>query len=495
MVFTAKDYEGLGVFYLGQRYDAARARPSDELVLYPSRQLTTHGAVIGMTGSGKTGLSIAILEEALIDGIPVIAIDPKGDLSNLLLNFPNLNAQDFVPWVDTAAAEREGVSVEALAQREAEKWRAGLLQSGQDGARIARLRDACDMAIYTPGSNAGRPLALLRSLAAPSASVLGDAELLSERVQGAVSALLSLVGVDADPLRSREHILLCQIVQQAWSAGQNLALPDLIRSVQSPGFTQVGVFELDTFFPAKERLTLAMTLNNLLAAPGAQHLAQGEPMDIQRLFYTEAGRPRLSVISISHLSDAQRMYLVTTLLGEVLSWVRTQPGTTSLRALLYFDEVFGYFPPTAEPPSKRPMLTLLKQARAFGLGVLLATQNPVDIDYKGLANCGSWFIGRLQTERDKARVLDGLEGASSASGKSFDRAQMEQTLSGLARRVFLVNSVHEDAPFLVMPLLRGRDLQSTVAQTGPLEPSMPRTTSDRTGTPHREAAAPLGSSS
>ena len=220
----------------------------------------------------------------------------------------------------------------------------------------------------------------------------------------------------------------------------------LIQAVQSPPFQKVGVLDLETFFPAKERFALAMKLNNLLASPGFAAWLEGDPLDVGGLLYTHDGKPRLSIVSIAHLSDNERMFFVTILLNEVLAWIRTQPGTSSLRAILYMDEIFGYFPPTANPPSKVPMLTLLKQARAFGLGVVLATQNPVDLDYKGLSNAGTWFLGRLQTQRDKDRVLEGLEGASTVAGHAFDRKKMDEILSGLGNRVFVMNNVHDDKP-------------------------------------------------
>ncbi|HET9952974.1 MAG TPA: DUF87 domain-containing protein, partial [Polyangiaceae bacterium] len=448
MSLSAENYEKMGVFYLGRGLDRAGSATT-EPVLYPSKDLTTHGLCVGMTGSGKTGLCLGLLEEAAIDQIPVIAIDPKGDLGNLLLTFPNLSASEFAPWVDAAQAEREGISIEALAEREAARTRAGLAEFGQEPARIARLMQSVERVIYTPGSRAGRPLALLRSFSAPTQPAEREPELLRDRVQGIVSSLLSLAGIDADPLRSREHILLSQIFMQAFEASRDLSLPDLIRNVQKPSFTSVGVFELETFYPAKERLELAMSLNNLIAAAGAQALAQGEPLEIAELLRSKTGKPKLSILSIAHLNDGERMAFVTTVLSELIAWMRTQPGTSSLRALLYMDEIFGYFPPTAAPPSKQPMLTLLKQARAFGVGVMLATQNPVDLDYKGLSNCGTWFIGRLQTERDKLRVLDGLEGAAASAGRAFDRSEMDRLLSGLRKRVFLMNNVHETAPRLV----------------------------------------------
>jgi len=440
------EYEKLGAFYLGRGYDLEQSRVRDEDLLYDAKDLTTHAVCVGMTGSGKTGLCIALLEEAAIDGIPAIAIDPKGDLGNLLLGFPRLRAADFLPWLDPSEAARSGRTPEEHARWTADLWRKGLEQWGQSGDRIARLQEAADFQIYTPGGNAGIPLTVLRSLAAPPPPVAGDEDALRERILSAVSGLLALVGVDADPIRSREHILLSALIDRAWREGRDLELGSLIREIQSPPFERLGVLDLESFFSSKDRFELAMTLNHLLASPAFAAWSQGEPLDVGRLLYTEGGKPRIAIVSIAHLSDAERMFLVTVLLNEVIAWMRTQPGTSSLRALLYMDEVFGYFPPTANPPSKTPMLTLLKQARAYGLGVVLATQNPVDLDYKGLSNAGTWFLGRLQTERDKARVIEGLEGASAAAGARFDRARIERILAGLGSRVFLMNNVHEDEP-------------------------------------------------
>lgn len=436
-------YETLGSFYLGREYDAERAADRPDLLLYDSRDLTTHAVCVGMTGSGKTGLCLSLLEEAAIDGVPAIAIDPKGDLGNLLLSFPSLQPQDFAPWVDTEAFARQGLKPEDAAAKTAETWRKGLADWEQDGARIARFRDAVDIAIYTPGSEAGRPLSVLQSFAAPAAEQRLDGGALRERIGATVGGLLSLAGIEADPIQSREHILLATLFDEAWSAGRDLTLASLIQGIQKPSFDKVGVFDLETFYPAKDRLRLAMSLNNLIAAPGFAPWMKGEPLDVQRLLFTEDGKPRISVISIAHLGDAERMFVVTLLLGEIVAWMRRQSGTSSLRALLYMDEIFGYFPPTAMPPSKLPLLTLMKQARAFGLGVVLATQNPVDLDYKGLSNAGTWFIGRLQTERDKARVIEGLLGAT---GENLDKAQLEKLLANLGQRVFLMRNVHDAAP-------------------------------------------------
>jgi hypothetical protein len=439
-----KAYEKLGAFYLGKLYDMPSQQLRDDIVLYDSKDLNTHAVIIGMTGSGKTGLGIALMEEALIDNIPVIAIDPKGDLPNLLLNFPKLQPDDFRPWINEQDALNAGLTPDQFAAKQATLWRSGLAQWDQDPERIARLKAAADTTVYTPGSSAGLPVSVLRKFAPPSESIMEEKDLLRERIQSTVTALLALLGIEADPITSKEHILVSNIIESTWAKGAGLDLAAMIRAIQSPPFERIGIMDLESFYPSKDRFQLAMRLNNLLAAPGFEAWLEGEPININRMLYTEAGKPRASIFTISHLSDSERMFFVAVLLNEILSWMRSQPGTTSLRAILYMDEIFGYFPPVKNPPSKTPLLTLLKQARAFGLGVVLSTQNPVDLDYKGLSNTGTWFIGRLQTDRDKQRVLEGLEGA--AAGTGFDRARMEETLAGLPKRVFLLNNVHETAP-------------------------------------------------
>jgi hypothetical protein len=436
------DFEKLGLFYLGRRYDMAAKRSVEEPVLYESRDLVTHAVCVGMTGSGKTGLCLSIIEEAAIDGIPVIAIDPKGDLGNLLLTFPKLSADALRPWVNEDDARRAGQTGDAFAAAEAERWRSGLAQWGQDEARIQRLRDAADFAIYTPGSRSGLPVSILSSFAAPPPGARDDAEALAERAGTTTTGVLSLAGVEAPP-RSREHTLLTTLFVTAWSTGASLDLAALVQQVQTPPFQRVGILDLDAFFPAQERFELAMRLNGLLAAPGFAQWMEGEPLDLANLLYTPQGKPRVAIFSIAHLGDPERMFFVSLLLNQVVSWMRGQSGTSSLRALLYMDEILGYFPPVANPPSKAPLLTLLKQGRAFGIGVLLATQNPVDLDYKGLANTGTWFLGRLQTERDKARMLDGLEGAAAGS---MDRGDTDRLLSALEKRVFLLHNVHAAGP-------------------------------------------------
>ncbi len=441
-----QDFEKLGAFYLGKAVDPATGETGEGLVLYDSKDLTTHAAIIGMTGSGKTGLGIGIIEEAAMDRIPVIAIDPKGDLGNLLLTFPDLSADDFEPWVNPAEALDRGQTVRQFAQAQAGLWKKGLGEWGQDGERIRRLRSTVDMAVYTPGSTAGLPVSVLRSFAAPDAAFREDRDLYRERVQATATSVLSLLGIDADPVTSREHILVSSLLDAAWREGRDLDIATLIGLIQTPPLKRIGVMPLDSFYPPDERFELAMQLNSLLAAPGFEVWMEGEPLSAKRLLHTEEGKPRVSVLSIAHLSDPERMFFVSMLLNELIAWMRSQPGTASLRAILYMDEIFGYMPPVANPPSKALLLTLLKQARAYGLGLVLSTQNPVDLDYKGLSNTGTWFIGRLQTERDKQRVLEGLEGVN--AGRGFERAEMEQIIAGLGKRRFLLHNVHEDEPVI-----------------------------------------------
>ncbi|MGE3840523.1 MAG: ATP-binding protein [Vicinamibacterales bacterium] len=497
-----QDFEKLGAFYLGRPYDLAARAGQDGLVLYDSRDLVTHAVIIGMTGSGKTGLGIGLLEEAAIDGVPAIAIDPKGDLGNMLLTFPRLAPDDFRPWVNEDEATRKGLTVDAFATEQATLWKQGLGAWGQDAARIERLRQAVDLCIYTPGSSAGRSISILRSFSAPPTQILEDHELFAERLSTTVSGLLTLVGIDADPVRSREHILLSTVLGAAWKAGESLDLGALIARIQNPPVSRIGVLDVESFYPSKDRFELAMRLNGLLAAPGFASWLEGDPLDVDRLLFTASGKPRVSIVSIAHLGDAERMFFVALLMNEVLGWMRKQQGTTSLRAMLYMDEIAGYMPPVANPPSKQAMLTLLKQARAFGLGVVLSTQNPIDLDYKGLSNTGTWFLGRLQTEQDKARVLDGLEGALSGA-HAFDRARVSQTLSGLGKRVFLMHNVHEDAPVVfetrwTLSYLRGPLTRDQIrALSGPVAGSAPGAVgaTSPAGGPVRAAGRPAGATS
>jgi hypothetical protein len=430
-----------GKFYLGKLFDLAKSQLLDQPVLYDPADLTTHGVIVGMTGSGKTGLGIALLEEAALAGIPALVIDPKGDVTNLLLHFPDLAPSDFAPWVDIEQAGREGKNAAQAAEDAAASWKKGLADWGITSDRIRALQRAAQFAVFTPGSEAGLPVSVLASLQAPDVPWNANQEILRERIASTVTAILGLVGVTAvDPLQSREHILLSNILESAWSAGQSLTLETLILQAQTPPFPKLGVFDVESFFPARDRQALAMRLNSVLASPSFQPWVTGQPLVMDSLLRAPDGRPRHSVFSIAHLSDTERMFFVTLLLSTAEAWMRTRSGASGLRALIYFDEIFGYLPPMANPPAKTVMIRMLKQARAFGLGLVLATQNPVDLDYKALSNAGTWFIGKLQTDQDKQRLLDGLE------APGIPRAQLDKTISLLGKRIFLLHNTHAKGP-------------------------------------------------
>jgi hypothetical protein len=433
-------------FYLGRAYDPLKQIVTEKEITYDPADLTTHAVVTGMTGSGKTGLCVILLEEAALKGIPAIIIDPKGDLTNLVLHFPDLSPQDFQPWIDADIARRAGKSLEQLAAEASAAWRNGLKEWGMPQERILALKNGAQFTIYTPGSDAGIPVSVLSSLAAPEIAWNDNREVLREKITSTVTALLGLVGyTDIDPLRSREHILLSNIFENEWSQGKNIELAELVIQVQNPPFEKLGALPVETLFPAKDRMELSLILNNILAAPAFETWREGQPLNIDSMLFMEDGRPRHSIFYLAHLSDAERMFFVTLLLSAVETWMRTQSGSASLRALLYMDEIFGYLPPLRNPPSKLPMLRMLKNARAFGLGLLLATQNPVDVDYKALSNAGTWFIGKLQTEQDKNRLLDGLE--SAAGGIS--RIVFDKLISSLGKRVFVMHNVHATQPELL----------------------------------------------
>jgi hypothetical protein len=448
-------------FYLGRRYDPEAAQMADEVVYYDSRDLTTHAVVVGMTGSGKTGMCIALLEEALLDGIPAIVIDPKGDITNLLLQFPELRPEDFEPWVNPSDAQRAGMEIGEYASEVAQQWRDGLAGWSITSERMQKLKDAAQYSIYTPGSDAGLPISILASLQAPREGWIGHEEFHREQISGIVRALLALVGKQVDPVKDREHVLIANIFEEAWKYGKDLTLEDIILQVQNPPFTRLGVFDINTFFPERDRFRLAKELNNIIASPSFQTWITGEPLDMRNLLYMPDGRPHVSIFYLAHLTDAERTFIITLILENVLAWMRALSGTTSLRAILYFDEVFGHFPPhPRNPPTKEPLLRLLKTGRAFGVGTVLATQNPGDLDYKGLSNAGTWLIGKLQTENDKRRVLGGLESAATAD-TGLDVRTLDQLISGLAPRVFVLHNVHQEGgPILVhsrwaMSYLRG----------------------------------------
>jgi uncharacterized protein YjbJ (UPF0337 family) len=447
-------------FFLGGVIDPVHGERTGEIVHLESHHLTTHGVIVGMTGSGKTGLGIGLLEEALIDGVPCLVIDPKGDMGNLALNFPNFEGSDFRPWIDEGEARRNGEDPDEVAAQTAATWEAGLKSWHIEPARLRTLEQRSTVTIYTPGSSAGVPLNIIGSLEHPGMDFEDNAELLRDEIEGYVSSILTLADVDADPVSGREHILLSNIIEQAWTAGESLTIEKLIGEIPHPSkIRKLGVFDLDTFFPEKDRMAFAMQLNTLVASPSFQSWSTGVSLNIESLLY-DGDKPRAAVLYLAHLSDGERQFVVTLLLSKLVTWMRTQQGTSSLRALVYMDEVFGFAPPSAEPPSKKPILTILKQARAFGVGMVLSTQNPVDLDYKAMSNAGTWMVGRLQTERDKARILEGL---TSAAGDT-DVGVFDEMISGLGKRQFVLQSTRRKAPtvfgtrwaqsFLAGPLTR-----------------------------------------
>lgn len=485
-----------GDLFLGGILDRDTRDRTDDPLHYGARRFTTHGVIVGMTGSGKTGLGVVLLEEALLAGVPVLILDPKGDMGNLLLNFPELRGSDFRPWIDDAEAERKGKSPDEFADSTAAMWKDGLGSWGIDGDRLRRLKDAAEFTIYTPGSTSGVPLNVVGSLAAPLSGMGDNPEVARDEIESFASSLLSLAGVDADPMMSPEHVLIATIIEQAWTQGRDLDLASLISQVQKPPMRKLGVFELDQFFPPAARMKLAMRLNGLMASPSFASWLEGVPLSAESLLYTSSGKPKASIIYMAHLSDEERQFVVTLLLSKMITWMRGQPGTSDLRALIYMDEVFGFVPPTAAPPSKKPILTILKQGRAHGLGLVLSTQNPVDLDYKAMSNAGTWMVGRLQTERDKARILEALESASGG----VDLDVYDDLIGGLDKRHFLLQSTKASEPELfttrwAMSYLRGaitRDEVSRLKGDTAVEDAVPDgNVADRAvGRPAERAAGP-----
>ncbi len=430
-------YEKLGLFYLGKDVDKESLEATEALTLLKNKNFTTHAAIIGMTGSGKTGLGIGLIEEAAIDNIPAIVIDPKGDMGNLCLTDPKFDPQTFEPWVadEAKAKEKDPAS---YAQKIAQMWKEGIESWGQSSSRVEHFKGV-EKTIYTPGSNAGVSVNILSSLETPPPEVMEESDTFASYLKSTTSSLLSLVGVDADPMESKAYILLAQIITYAWLNDEPLSIETLIGKIITPPFDKIGVLALDDFYGQDARFALATKFNALLANPSFAQWLQGENLDIQKLLYDENGKAKIAIFSIAHLNDNERMFFVTLLLNKYIAWMRRQSGTSALKTLLYMDEIYGFFPPTKNPPSKEPMLLLLKQARAFGVGVVLSTQNPVDLDYKGLSNIGTWFIGRLQTTQDIERVIDGLGGKV---GSSYEKKEIKELLANLKKRTFFLKSAH-----------------------------------------------------
>jgi hypothetical protein len=463
------DIDRKGTFYLGKVHDLEKGETVGPEVMYKSVDLTTHGFCVGMTGSGKTGLCVCVAEEAALQGIPVVAIDLKGDISNLLLSFPELDDASFTRWVPPAEAAKKDMTVEEYGADRAELWRKGLADSGIDGTRIKRLHDAVEFRLYTPGSDAGLPINIISSFRCPALDWDTEAETLHDKIATTVSAILGLVGFDTDPVKSTEHAFLSNVFEYRWREKKDITFEGLIYDIQNPPFDRLGALPTDEVFGEKERKKLALAVNNILASPTFKYWTAGvvglDFDEISRVavrdeIETTVKKPAVSVFYLAHLDDAERMFFITLLAQELVGWMRRQPGAADLAMLFYLDEIFGYLPSYPyNPPSKGPLTMLLKQGRAFGLGSLLTTQNPGDIDYKALTNCGTWFVGKLSTQRDKDKVLEGMEGLNLDEG-GLSREWLDKAISTLEGRVFIMHNAHEDRPYVfhtrwAMSYLRG----------------------------------------
>ena len=424
-------------FYLGKVYDE-QGNLTDEKLLYDPQDLVTHCMITGMTGSGKTGLGIILLEEMARKNIPAIVIDPKGDLTNLMLHFPELRAEDFEPWIDPEAPVREGKSLLEISVETAEAWKKGLSEWGLGKEEISEL-EKVSYTIFTPGSTVGNPINILSSFEAPKTPVKEGDEFIREEIATTVTALLDLIGIsNIDPLQSREHILLSSIIEQYWNMGKSIDIEEMIAAVNDPPFEKLGALPVDKMYPPKDRFQLSLLLNNFLASPSFQNWNKGPNLDIEKLLYTNDGKARMNVFYLQHLNDHERMFFVTMLYSQIESWMREQPGTGNLKLGVYFDEIAGYLPATSNPASRNVIIRLLKQARAFGVGMILSSQNPIDFDYKALSNAGTWFIGHLQTAQDVRRLIDGL--ATNDGG--IDQTEAKRRISALKNRQFLYMNVH-----------------------------------------------------
>jgi len=479
-------YEKLGLFYLGKDVNKNSMEATDALTLLKNKNFTTHATIIGMTGSGKTGLGIGIIEEAALDNIPSIVIDPKGDMSNLCLVDSTFSAKTFEPWVEDEAKAKEQ-DISNYAQKIANMWKEGIESWEQNSQRAAKLQ-AVPKTIYTPGSSAGVAINIMSSLDVPPSEIMEESDTFASYLKSTTTSLLSLIGITADPLDSKEYILLAQIITNSWMTKENLSIEILIGKIINPSFENIGVLPLDDFYPQDARFKLATKFNSLLASPSFSLWLQGDNLDIQKLLYDEKGKAKIAIFSIAHLNDDERMFFVTLLLNKYIAWMRRQSGTSALKTLLYMDEIYGFFPPSKNPPSKEPMLLLLKQARAFGVGVVLSTQNPVDLDYKGLSNIGTWFIGRLQTTQDIKRVIDGLGGKI---GSSFDKSEIKTILANLQKRTFFLKSAHlEDIRLFstrwVLSYLKGPLKRDEIATLMHSQKEMQNITTKRTEKPNNK---------
>ncbi len=405
-------------------------------LLLPAKHLVTHAAVLGMTGSGKTGLVTVLVEEALRAGIPTLVIDIKGDLPNLLLTFPSSRPEAFRPWLERDGEELSEERLGALL----EERRAALARASLTNEHIEDFVNETALRVVTPGSSAGEPLHVLSSLERRSSRWDTDPESAQSALSAAVSLVLRLLGRDPDPAKSKEHVLLSVLAERRLRLGEQADIGSLMTDLMNPPLSTIGALPINSFMKRSERQELVGALNSLLASPTFSSWREGASLDVGEWLTTKNGRTPGVVLSVAHLDDEERALVLGVVLEEVLSWVRGLRGSSELKALVVFDEVYGFLPPhPANPPTKRPLVALMKQARAFGVGVVVATQNPMDLDYRALSNAGLWCIGRLQTDADRARVTEGL---ASSVGAGTDAKELNRSLSRLAPRWFVMRNAH-----------------------------------------------------
>jgi hypothetical protein len=426
--------------YIGAHADLD-GTPSDSRLRVPVDHWLTHAVVFGMTGSGKTGLLLVMVEEALRAGVPVLVLDVKGDLANLALGCSSSGPEAYAPFVHEGR-DRER-RAEALHRQRGESLAFWELSS-DDGVA---LHESIALKILTPGSDAGEPLHLLSSLEHANPRWSTHASEARNALSAAISLVLRVMGRDDDPARSREHVLLSLLAERRLRAGEGATLDVLIGDLSEPPFETVGALALDEFVSVNERASLAAALNALLASPTFAAWRTGEGIDVARwMSPREDAKVPAVIVSVAHLDDEARMHVLGIVLEETLSWTRSLPGTNKLRALVVFDEVYGLVPPhPANPPTRTPLVSLMKQGRAFGVGVVLATQNPMDLDYRTISNAGLWAVGRLQTDADRARVIEGLTGAkvSRRSKASGSELSLADTVKDLGPRWFVWRDAHD----------------------------------------------------
>jgi hypothetical protein len=401
-------------------------------------------------------------------------------------------AESFVPWVQKSPGDTR--SPYEIAASLAKERREALDAWGLTLADVEEFTSKAEIRVITPGHNSGESLHVLSALEQPGGSWHTDRDGTRASVSAAISLLLRLIGRDPDAARSREHALLSVFVERRLERGLPCDLGALLQDLLEPPIQIVGSLPIDSYVSAKARADFAASLNTLLVSPSFVNWRQGASLRIGEWLKPASeradGKTPLVIVSVAHLDDDDRALVLGVLLEEFLSWVRSLPGTQDLRALLVFDEVYGYLPPHPhKPATKQPLMLLLKQARAYGVGVILATQNPMDIEYRALSNASLWYVGRLQTDADRARVVEAMSQSGGTGAQSAPR--LAHLIKQLKNRFFIMRN------------LRAKDATLTLHQPrwamsylrGPLTPAEVRRVRQRlTGTlppaPDVKSAAP-----